>query len=91
MAKLDLKASAVLVWMADGVTPSIGTFERQEHLDHPYPNPEAWWELGAALASSLRADTHGKVAWIKVGNELLSPDRVRKAYQQARNLEAIDA
>jgi hypothetical protein len=91
MTKLNAKDAAVLVWMEPGVTPSITTFEQQETHAPPHPNPEAWWELGAALCSSIRTDTHGKLPWIKVGRELLSPDRVSRAYEQFRNFQELDA
>jgi hypothetical protein len=49
----------------------------------PYPNPEAWWELGQAVISARRTLERpaDKEPWIKVGENVLRPDDVLKAYE----------
>lgn len=83
---LPFKAAAVLLWLPDGETPIAGDFQITEDETSkapPHPNPEAWHELGDALGSALHTirDAHQKLPWIKVGDIILSPKDIARAYE----------
>lgn len=82
--KLNLKDAAIVVWMPTGAEPSLDSFEQANVQAPPSPNPEAWWELGPALASARMTSVPGKEPWIKVGSETLNPAQVIAAYDQYR-------
>jgi hypothetical protein len=69
--------SAVLVWLSKGESPSGATFELKSLKTPPMPNPEPWWKAGDAINFASRlTDNHGKLPWLKVGGQVLSPDEI---------------
>jgi hypothetical protein len=82
---LNMRASAVLVWLADGEHPAHDSFSPQLVQPPPSPNPESWWCLEDAIVHVNDADRdHGKVPWIKTGDAILGPDQISRAYSTLR-------
>lgn len=85
---LPWRSSAIVLWLPEGETPGDAKqFNVEADLRPPSPNPEAWWELGQALLSIRAADAHrhGKVPWIKVGESIVPPDEILRAYEFFKN------
>lgn len=82
MSNLPLYGSAVLIWLPDGQDPSVPGFDYSAILPPPAPNPEPWWLLHEAItyAVTLDADRKGKLPWIKVGEEILSPQQIKQVF-----------
>lgn len=80
----DFKSAAILVWLNDDEdAPTIGTFECE---DDEMPEHIGFWELGAALPMAvLHNHVDGKVAWIKVDNQVLSPNECAAAYARFKS------
>jgi hypothetical protein len=80
---LNMKAAAVLIWLADGENPALTSFAPQLVQPPPNPNPESWWCLEDAIAFVHEIDKreHGKVPWIKTGDTILGPDQIMQAYK----------
>ena len=93
MIKLDMNASAVLVWLPKGETPTADSFDPTEVQPPPYPNPSPWWLLEEAIIFAREVDdqTHGKMPWIKTGDTVLGPDQIIHAYSGIRATKAFDA
>lgn len=83
---LNMRASAVLIWLDDSENPALENFGPANVRTPPHPNPEAWWRLDEALkyALSTAQPDHGKVPWIKTGDTILGPDQIRRAYSTLR-------
>jgi hypothetical protein len=79
---LNMRASAVLVWLPDGEHAALDSFVPQLVLPPPIPNPEPWWCLEDAIIYVQEIDKrdHGKVPWIKAGDTVLGPDQISRAY-----------
>jgi hypothetical protein len=78
---LNMRASAVLVWLADGEHPAHDSFGPQLVRPPPSPNPESWWCLeDAILYVNETVRDHKKVPWIKTGHVILGPDQIIQAY-----------
>ena len=79
--KLNMQASAVLVWLPEGETPEIVSFP-DKVVPPPSPNPEPWWSLEDAIVYAREVDRtgHKKVPWIKTGDTLLSQEEIFHAY-----------
>jgi hypothetical protein len=91
--KVNMRASAVLVWLPEGETPAIDSFDPRNVQPPPTPNPEPWWFLEEAViyAREVERRGHEKVPWIKTGDTLLSPDQIIQAYSGLRAMKAFDA
>jgi hypothetical protein len=89
--KLNLHASAVLVWLPEGETPTTASFPDQV-LPPPSPNPEPWWSLEDAIVYVREVDrtSHKKVPWIKTGDTLLSQEDILHAYGGILAARAFD-
>jgi len=85
VSDLPFKAAAVVIWLPEGEEPKAFDFALgdDKSLSPPYPNPEAWWELGQAITSvrTVEKGDHKKLPWIKVGERVLSPDETLQAYE----------
>jgi len=82
---LNMRASAVLVWLPDGEYPSHDSFGPQLVQPPPSPTPESWWCLEDAIVYVNQADRdHRKVPWIKTGDVMLGPDQISRAYSMLR-------
>jgi hypothetical protein len=83
---LNMRAAAVLVWLPDGENPAFETFVPESVQPPPSLNPEAWWCLEDAIVYAHEIDKrdHGKVPWIKVGDTVLGPDQISRAYSILR-------
>ena len=72
MPKLNMLASAVLVWLPKGERPTIDSFDVRNANPPPVPNPEPWWYLEDAIVHAREVvSDHGKLPWIKTGDTLL--------------------
>lgn len=82
-SQLPWNSSAIVLWLPKGETPDEAKhFNVEANLQPPHPNPEAWWNLGQALLNVRTViHDHGKEPWIKVGDEILPPDQILKAYE----------
>ncbi len=91
--KLEMLASAVLVWLPKGEILTIDSFNLTKVQPPPTPNPEPWWFLEDAVVHALEVarEGHTKVPWIKTGDTLLSPDEILQAYSGLRAMKAFDA
>jgi hypothetical protein len=78
---LNMRASAVLLWLPEGENPTLETFGPKLVQPPPNPNPEPWWRLEDAIvfAQETHRD-HEKVPWIKTGDAILAPDQISRAY-----------
>lgn len=82
---LNMRASAVLVWLADGEHPAHDSFGPQLVQPPPNPNPESWWCLEDAIVHVNEIDRdHRKVPWIKTGDVILGPDQISRSYNILR-------
>ena len=84
MGEISWRASAVLVWLPLGETPSVEDFDERKAESPPNNNPEAYWHFGEAakFADSKRGDYGAdfkKAPWIKCGEEVVSPERITAA------------
>ena len=47
----------------------------------PAPNPHPWWLLHEAITYAVvLQDKHGKVPWIKTGEQILTPEQITEFY-----------
>ena len=78
---MDMRASAVLIWLDEGVNPAQEGFGPSKVCSPPSPNPEAWWLLEEAIryVGGISRD-HRKMPWIKTGDTLLGPAQIDLAY-----------
>jgi hypothetical protein len=87
---LNMRASAVLVWLADGEHPAHDSFAPQLVQPPPSPNPESWWCLEDAIVHVNEADRdHKKVPWIKTGDVILGPDQISRSYSILRAVRKV--
>lgn len=85
---LDLLASAVLIWLPEGVTPDLQKVDLGDLSAPPAENPEAWWLLHEAITyAHTVVRTHRKVPWIKVGMKILSPQESCTIFDRMGNLQ----
>jgi hypothetical protein len=65
--KLDMNASAVLVWLPAGEVPAIDSLDSEKVKPPPGPNPEPYLSLQDAIDYAHEADrqVHSKLPWIK--------------------------
>jgi hypothetical protein len=89
--KLNMQASAVLVWLPEGEIPTIDSFPDNVEPP-PSPNPEPWWSLADAIVYARDVDRtgHNKVSWIKTGDTLLSQEEIFRAYSGILAARAFD-
>jgi hypothetical protein len=82
---LNMRASAVLVWLDHSENPTLESFAPTDVQSPPNPNPEAWWRLDEAIkhASEVRRE-HKKVPWIKTSDAILGPEQISRAYSAMR-------
>jgi hypothetical protein len=74
----SLYAAAVLIWLPRGELPDIGGFDLQPP---PAPNPRPWWLLHEAITYAVTLqEKHGKVPWIKTGEQILTPKQITEFY-----------
>jgi hypothetical protein len=57
---LNMRASAVLVWVPDGENPALDSFGPQLVQSPPSPSPESWWCLEDAIVYDNDADCDHK-------------------------------
>jgi hypothetical protein len=82
---LNMRASAVLVWLTDGEHPAHDNFRPELVQPPPSPNPESWWYLEDAIVYVTETDRdHTKVPWIKTGDVILGPDQISRSYSILR-------
>jgi hypothetical protein len=83
--KLNMRASAVLVWPPDGEHLALDSFLPQLVQPPPSPNPKSWWCLEDAIVDVNGADRdHGRAPWIKTGDAFIGSDRISRAYSTLR-------
>lgn len=89
--KLNMQASAVLVWLPEGEIPTTVSFP-DKVLPPPTPNPESWWSLEDAIVYAREVDRtgHNKVPWIKTGDTLLSQEEIFHAYSEILATRAFE-
>jgi len=91
MQKLNMLASAVLVWLPKGEHPTVDSFDVRNAIPPPVPNPEPWWYLEDAIVHAREVvSDHGKLPWIKTGETLLGPEQIVQAYSGMRAMKAFD-
>ena len=84
-----LTAAAILVWLPPVTDPNSADFHPMEVLEPPAPNPEPWWELRDAISYAVELENkHGKLPWIKVHSEILSPLQIGKLYKTMKGENA---
>jgi hypothetical protein len=82
---LNMRASAVLVWLADGEHPVLDSFNPQLVQPPPNPNPESWWCLEDDIVYVNETDRdHKKVPCIKTGDVILGPFQISRSYSILR-------
>lgn len=92
MASLPLFASAILVWLPEGIEPDLQRFDVSAVQSPPSPNPEPWWLLHEAITYSVELiDNGNKRPWIKVGDKILSPDEIHQIYSTMGNLKHMSS
>jgi hypothetical protein len=73
----SLYASAVLIWLPRGELPDARGFDAIKVQPSPTPNPHPWWLLHEAVTYAVTLeDKHGKVPWIKTGEQILTPSKL---------------
>jgi hypothetical protein len=82
---VNMRASAVLVWLDGDVNPTLESFGPGDVCPPPSPNPEAWWCLEDAIkyVGDMQRD-HKKVPWIKTDDTILGPTQIGLAYDVLR-------
>jgi hypothetical protein len=82
---LNMRASAVLVWLDESENPTLESFGPTDVRSPPNPNPEAWWRLDEAINHASEAlREHKKVPWIKTSDAILGPEQISRAYGAMR-------
>ena len=92
VSELQFKEVAKLVWLPEGEQPKPEYFavgDDDKTMAPIYPNPNPWWELGEAVifARELYGVHDQKRPWILVGDTLLAPDDVIRAYDHLKSAE----
>jgi hypothetical protein len=79
---IPLFAAAVLIWLPKGERPDPQILASSKVVPPPNPNPEPWWNLRDAVIYLVELqEKHGKLPWIKWGQELMSPEEILEIYQ----------
>ncbi len=79
MTELDFNSAAIIVWMPEGDEPCLEDYQGE---DGTAPETEGHWLLSVAIVVALLGPAReGKKPWVKVGNDLLSPDQLQPAYE----------
>jgi hypothetical protein len=82
---LNMRASAVLIWLYDSENPTLESFGPGNVSSPPQPNPEAWWWFAEAVKHAVEAPReHKKVPWIKTGGTILGPNQILQTYSALR-------
>jgi hypothetical protein len=56
----------------------------------PSPNPQAWWVLHEAVAYAVTLQQkHGKVPWIKTGEQILRPEEITDLYMSMGDVSSF--
>ena len=77
----SLYAAAVLIWLPRGELPDIGGFDTTKVQPPPAPSPHPSWLLHEAITYAVTLqDKHGKVPWIKTGEQILMPKQITELY-----------
>jgi hypothetical protein len=77
----SLYASAVLIWLPRGELPDARGFDAIKVQPPPAPNPHPWWLLHEAITYAvILQEKHGKVPWIKTGEQILMPKQITELY-----------
>jgi hypothetical protein len=77
----SLYASAVLIWLQRGELPDARGFDVITAQPPPTPNPHPWWLLHEAVTYAVTLqDKHGKVPWIKTGEQILTSKQITELY-----------
>ena len=89
---LPLFGAAILLWLPQGESPQVQPFDPSKVTSPPSANPEPWWLLHEAITYAMTVQgTHGKLPWIKVGEEILDPDQIRKIFDTMGNLSGLSS
>ena len=90
-SNLPMKASAVLAWLPKGQNPAANDFDPADLKPPPRANPDGWWYLHQAITYAAETtQRYDKLPWIKVGEEILSPDEIQEIYRHLGNLAWIE-
>ena len=77
---LDRSLPVRLLWMEEGIEP-LGEQFISDQSD-PVRGPETWCIFEMAMAYSMNVSrTDELVPWIRVGDEIIGPRRVRELYE----------
>jgi hypothetical protein len=86
----SLYASAVLIWLPRGELPGVRGFDAIKVQPPPTPNPHPWWLLHEAVTYAVTLeDKHGKVPWIKTGEQILTPKQITELYITMGDMSAF--
>lgn len=81
---LQYNASAIVIWLPEGDTPTEGDFDLNSVMPPPAPNPCAKWFLHEALADVIlnTKPPEGKAPWIKYGNKILDKEAIMNSFKK---------
>lgn len=86
-AEVPFDASAVVVWLPQGMTPTAADF----HPNNVQPPPTAYWFLHEAVVDVAQAQpSDGKVPWIKYGSTILDEAAIRTLFPEAKKITNAD-
>lgn len=77
--QLDQAASAILVWLPEGLAPDVGSFATGP-ADLAC-GPEYWFHFSDAFRYAMNVPrSDERLPWIKVGDRTIPPDELRRMY-----------